>query len=158
MITKNLISLMSSIFSSESGFKLKNLQGSELTWANRQFYNMFTSDLQYKDYSNMTDDNLGIYLLLGTGAATATSDDYKLDSIESNYTVIAQNHTVFTNTYGNQILVINRIIQNTSSSAITINELGLCGWQIMIAREVLDEPVTLQPGEKHTFTMTIGLE
>ena len=158
MITKNLISLMSSIFSNTASFKLKDLQGSYQPFANRNFYNLFISDLQYKDYSNMTDDNPGIYLLLGTGAATATSDDYKLDSIESNYTVITQNHTVFTNTYGNQILVINRIIQNTSSSAITINELGLCGWKIMIAREVLPEPVTLQPGEKHTFTMTISLE
>ena len=119
---------------------------------------MFSSDLMYKDYSNMADANAGIYLLIGVGTTTATSDDYKLDSIESNYTVITQNHTVFTNTYGNQILVINRIIQNTSSSAITINELGLCGWKIMIAREVLPEPVTLQPGEKHTFTMTISLE
>ena len=157
MINKNLISLMRSIFSSESGFKLKNLQGSELTWSNRQFYNMFSSDLMYKDYSNMSDDNVGIYLLIGSGTTPATSNDYKLDNVESNYTVITQNHTVFT-TYGNQILVINRIIQNTSSSAITINELGLCGLKIMIAREVLAEPVVLQPGEKHTFTMTIGLE
>ena len=158
MITKNLISLMSSIFSSESAFILKNLQGSEFSWLNRQFYDMFTSDLQYKDYSSMTEDNPGIYLLLGSGTTKATPDDYKLDNIESNYTVITQNHTVFTDTYDNQILVINRIIQNTSSSAITINELGLCGWQVMIAREVLPEPVTLHPGEKHTFTMTIGLE
>ena len=158
MINKNLISLMSSIFSSGSGFKFKNLQGSELAWSNRQFYEMFSSDLMYKDYSNMADANAGIYLLIGVGTTTATSDDYKLDSIESNYTVITQNHTVFTNTYGNQILVINRIIQNTSSSAITINELGLCGWKIMIAREVLPEPVTLQPGEKHAFTMTIALD
>lgn len=158
MITKNLISLMSSIFSNTSLFKIKDLQGSDQSWANREYYNMFTSDLQYKDYSNMAGDNLGIYLLLGTGATAATSDDYKLDNIESNYTVITQNHTIFTNIYGNQILVINRVIQNTSDSAITINELGLCGWKIMIAREVLSEPVTLQPGEKHTFTMTIGLE
>ena len=158
MITKNLISLMSSIFSSTSGFKLKNLQGGELGWSSRQLYNMFSSDLMYKDYSNMSDDSTGIYLLIGAGTTTATSDDYKLDSIESNYTVITQNHTVFTNTYGNQILVINRIIQNTSDSPIIINELGLCGWKIMIAREVLAEPVVLQPGEKHTFTMTISLE
>ena len=149
---------MSSIFSITSGFKLKNLQGGELSWDNRRFYDMFSSDLMYKDYSNMSDASTGIYLLIGAGTTTATSDDYKLDSIESNYTVITQNHTVFTNTYGNQILVINRIIQNTSSSAITINELGLCGWKIMIAREVLAEPVVLQPGEKHTFTMTISLE
>lgn len=158
MITKNLISLMSSIFSSASDFKLKNLQGGELAWFNRQFCDMFSSDLMYKDYSNMNDDNIGIYLLIGTGTTTATSDDYKLDNIESNYTVITQNHTVFTNTYGNQILVINRIIQNSSDSPITVNELGLCGCQIMIAREVLPEPVVLQPGEKHTFTMTISLE
>ena len=149
---------MSSIFSNTTSFKLKDLQGSYQSWANRSFYDLFTSDLQYKDYSNMTDDNVGIYLLIGVGTTTATSDDYKLDSIESNYTVITQNHTVFTNTYGNQILVINRIIQNSSDSAITINEMGLCGWKILFAREVLAEPVVLQPGEKHTFTMTIGLE
>lgn len=158
MITKNLISLMSGIFSNTQSFKLKDLQGSETTWNNQRFFEMFTSDLQYKDYSNMTDDNVGMYLLLGSGTTNATPDDYKLDSIESNYTVITQNHTVFTNTYGNQILVISRIIQNSSDSAITINEMGLCGWKILSAREVLPEPVTLQPGEKHTFTMTISLE
>ena len=158
MITKNLVSLMSSIFSDTTSFKLKDLQGSYQSWLNRNFYDMFTSDLQYKDYSNMTDDIPGIYLLLGSGTTKATPDDYKLDNVESNYTVITQNHTVFTDTYDNQILVINRIIQNSSDSAITINEQGLFGWTIMIARDVLPEPVTLQPGEKHTFTMTIALD
>lgn len=38
----------------------------------------------------------------------------------------------------------------------TINEIGMFGWTLMVAREVLAEPVTLQPGEKHTFTMTVS--
>ncbi len=155
MITNNLISLMSGIFSATVGFTLKNLQGSEQSWSNRSYYEMFTNDLPYKDYNA---DEAGCYLLLGSGDTTPTSVDYKLDSVQSDYSVLTQNHVVYTNVYTNQLFIITRIIQNTSDNPLTIKELGLCGWKILFARDVLPEPVILQPGEKHTFTMTISLE
>lgn len=111
------------------------------------------------DYSNAS---RGCYLLIGAGATPPTIDDYKLESLVSNYTVLAQTHTTFSK-YSASAFIITRTIQNPSTTEpLTIKEVGLFGGTsaqlYMIAREVLDEPVILQPGEKHAFTMTIGLE
>ena len=80
----------------------------------------------------------------------------------SNYTVVAQTHTTFSR-YNANAFIITRTIQNPSlAEPLTIKEIGLFGGSgrqlYMIAREVLDEPVILQPGEKHAFTMTIALD
>ena len=157
MINNNLVALMGLIFSGTSGFKFKNFKGEETYWANRNLYNMFLDDRYYTTYDSSNTD-AGIYMLLGSGATQPTPDDYKMDSIIDGYSVIDQKHTVFTEQCDGQLLLIYRTIQNTSDSPIIINETGLFGWNIMIAREVLDEPVILEPGKKHTFTMNIGLE
>ena len=59
------------------------------------------------------------------------------------------------------VLDCTRIIRNDSSEPITIKEIGLfvttnpeC---VLLAREVI-EPVTLQPGEKHSFTMDLCVQ
>lgn len=155
MITNNLISAMTMIFSSTTNFLFKKYNGESQGWGNRNLPGLFSSDLTAKSYSEIAND--GMSLLLGSGTTTATKTDYKLESIESKYTVLLQNHTIFEGKYSDQILLVNRFIQNTSDENITISEIGLFGYQMMFAREVLSEAVILKPGEKHTFSLSISL-
>lgn len=155
MITYNFMTTITSIFrgSSES-VPVKNYNGTKSTIFSNYIRNGFGSDLLYKTYPESNWD--GCYLLIGSGDSPESADAYKLDTLITQYTVLNQNH-VFSSTYGGDVLLINRVIENTSDEAFTVKEVGLFGTNYMIAREVLTEPVTVQPGEKHTFTMTIGL-
>lgn len=158
MVTKNFISIVQGGLK-RTGAKVKQTDGSlESAVFENSFYGQ-DKDRLNTDYSN---GSYGCYLLIGAGATPPTIDDYKLDSLVSNYTVLAQTHTLF-GQYGSSAFIITRTIQNPSSAEpLTIKEVGLFGGNntqlYMIAREVLDEPIILQPGEKHAFTMTIGLE
>ena len=110
-----------------------------------------------KDYTFSDQANR---LLLGTGDTLESPEDYKLAELTTDYTVLSSIKTL-SGAYGKEAVIYSRVIQ-AGESGLTIKEqglvLGLSGFSILIAREVLPEPVTLQPGEKHTFTMTISLE
>lgn len=158
MVTKNFISIVQGGLK-RTGAKVKhtteNLDSANFS---DSFYGQ-DKDRLSTDYS---DGSCGCYLLIGAGATPPTIDDYKLESLISNYTVLAQTHTTFSE-YSASAFIITRTIQNPNTTEpLTIKEVGLFGGNntqlYMIAREVLDEPIILQPGEKHAFTMTIGLE
>lgn len=134
---------------------VKTYDGTMSTTGGGYIPNNFNGDLNYTNYPGSNWD--GCYLLIGSGDSPEVPDAYKLDSVITQYSVINQTHAFFDN-YGGGVLLVNRVIQNTSEEAFTVKEIGLFGANYMVAREVLPKPVTLQPGEKHTFTMTIGLE
>jgi hypothetical protein len=99
-------------------------------------------------------------LLLGSGDSSASIDDYKLESLITDYSVLTHSKTSI-GTYDTLCTVFSRTIE--ANSNIIIKEYGVVstdtsGNTLLLTREVLPEPVVLQPGEKHTFTMTIGLE
>ena len=158
MVTKNFISIVQRALTGSS----KKVKRIDKTFYSTNFSDSFSegsTDKLNTDYSN---GSFGCCLLVGAGTTPPTIDDYKLDSLVSNYTVLAQTHITFSK-YSANAFIITRTIQNPSSTEpLTIKEVGLFGGDgeklYMIAREVLDEPVILQPGEKHAFTMTIGLE
>lgn len=142
-----------------SGKKVMQINGSTYIIDHSNSFYGTGKDKLGTDYS---DGATGCYLLLGSGSTPPAIDDYKLESLVSNYTVLTQTHTTFTE-YSATAFVITRTIQNPSlAEPLTIKEIGLFGGTgqqlYMIAREVLDEPVVLQPGEKHSFTMTIALD
>ena len=158
MVTKNFISIVQAGLKRTSG-KVKQIDESIQSIAFENSFSGYDKDKFNTDYSN---GSSGCYLLIGAGATPPTIDDYKLESLISNYTVLAQTHTTFSD-YSASAFIITRTIQNPDTTeSLTIKEVGLFGGSntqlYMIAREVLDEPVILQPGEKHAFTMTIGLE
>lgn len=156
MITYNFMTTITAIFRGSSvPTPVKNYNGTASTLYSNNIANGFGTDLLYKTYPESNWD--GCYLLIGSGDSQETPDAYKLDSVITQYSVINQTHT-FSDKYSGSVLLINRVIQNTSEEAFTVKEIGLFGTNYMIAREVLAEPVVLQPGEKHTFTMTISLE
>lgn len=108
----------------------------------------FGSDLKYTTYPESNWD--GIYLLVGSGDSEESINSYRLDSVISSYTCVSQTHTLDTN-FNNNLLTVVRVIQNTSTENITIKEVGLFAANYMVAREVLETPITIQPGEKIHF-------
>ena len=105
----------------------------------------------------------GVYLVLGTGTTPATAADIKLENVTEDYEVITQTKDSPL-TFSSSIITITRVIRNTGNAPLTISEVGLYAslanaftGAIMLAREVI-EPVTLQPGEKHSFTMDLCVE
>ena len=158
MVTKNFISIVQAGLQRAGGEVKRIDESMKSTNFDDSFYGGGKDRLN-TDYSSSSS---GCCLLIGAGATPPTIDDYKLDSLVSNYTVLAQTHTLV-GQYGSSAFIITRTIQNPNTTEpLIIKEVGLFGGSgsqlYMIAREVLDEPVILQPGEKHAFTMTIGLE
>lgn len=105
----------------------------------------------------------GVYIVLGTGTTPATAADIKLENVTEDYEVVTQTKDIPL-TFSSTIMTITRVIRNTGNAPLTISEVGLYAsyanaftGAMMLAREVI-EPVTLQPGEKHSFTMDLCVE
>ena len=105
----------------------------------------------------------GVYLVLGTGTTPATAADIKLEKVTEDYEIITQTKDIPL-AFSSTIMTITRVIRNTGNTPLIISEVGLYASYLnnftgamMLAREVI-EPVTLQPGEKHSFTMDLCVE
>lgn len=105
----------------------------------------------------------GIYLVLGTGTTPATAADIKVENVTEDYEIVTQTKDIPLK-FSSSIITITRVIRNTGNAPLTISEVGLYAnyanafiGAMMLAREVI-EPITLQPGEKHSFTMDICVE
>lgn len=104
----------------------------------------------------------GHWMVFGEGSTPVKSSDISIESpITDGFTVISQTSNI-PYIYSSTVMTVTRIVQNTISAPITISEVGLYGANtstaMLLAREVLDEPVTLQPGEKHSFTMDLCVQ
>lgn len=104
--------------------------------------------------------NRGFAIQFGTGTTAATYEDYTLEtpitsglSIVSNYGTLTQ-PTSYDNVTHHISSKHSYTINNTSASPITINEFGIyvdaaesVGESILIYRDVLTTPITLNPSE-----------
>lgn len=154
MITTNVLCALKSNYSGANS-RGKTFNGDLSISINMNQGANFRTDFKYVTYPESNWD--GIYLLIGSGNSEESVNSYKLDSVISNYTCISQMHTLDTE-FNNNLLTVVRTIQNTSAEEFTIKEVGLFAANYMVARELLETPVTIQPGEKYTLSMTIGLE
>lgn len=157
MITKNFMACIIAQTDTNLNVSAKKVDGEYIT----QRYGNISNFLGYES-SNGLDYSAGqsMRLLFGSGNSSASIDDYKLESLITDYSVLAHSKTSI-GTYDTLCTVFSRTIQ--ANSNITIKEYAIVGVDnsgnaLLLAREVLPEPVVLQPGEKHTFTMTISLE
>lgn len=105
----------------------------------------------------------GVYIVLGTGTTPATAADISLENVTEDYEIITQTKDI-PQIFSSSIMTITRVIRNTGNAPLTISEVGLYASYanaftggMMLAREVI-EPVTLEPGEKHSFTMDICVQ
>ena len=103
----------------------------------------------------------GFTLFVGTGDTTETAEDYKLASaVELAVTAASCLHADNGKTF------VTRTFQNNTENAVTIKEVGLYVFRctgnvdnrvVMIARKVLEIPITLEVGDVYTFTYSIDL-
>lgn len=121
--------------------------------------NICTSGSYYDDRSIPTGNfNFsGCEIYLGTGNVTPTIDDYKLSG-ELITSLISQEQSTTAN---NNSITFSAIATNNTESPVTIKEIGLGGYYIskpcviLLTRDVLPTPVTLNTGDSKTFSITI---
>lgn len=117
----------------------------------------------------------GGMLILGSGTTEPSKGDYKLESWipTSKLQYISSRQVCFVNNNDNPkrnpeyACQLVYTYQNVSSDPITIGEIGLVNFcrfnkgdgtayytsKLLLARNVLSNPVTIAPGESYTFTM-----
>lgn len=100
----------------------------------------------------------GGQIYLGTGNVTPTIDDYKL----SGELVTGLTSQKESTTANNNSITFSAIATNNTESPVTIKEIGLGGYStgstacvVLLTRDVLATPVTLNTGDSKTFSITI---
>lgn len=100
----------------------------------------------------------GCEIYLGTGNVTPTIDDYKL----SGELVTGLTSQEKSATANNNSITFSAIATNNTESPVTIKEIGLGGYTtgatacvVLLTRDVLPTPVTLNTGDSKTFSITI---
>ncbi len=122
--------------------------------------NICTSSTNY-DSTSIPTGNFnfqGCEIYLGTGNVTPTIDDYKLSgNLITGLTSQSQPTTA-----NNNSITFSAIATNNTESPVTIKEIGLGGYAtgngacvILLTRDVLATPVTLNVGDSKRFSVTI---
>lgn len=100
----------------------------------------------------------GCEIYLGTGNVTPTIDDYKLSG-ELITGLVSQEQSTTAN---NNSITFSATATNNTESPVTIKELGLGGYVsdskpfvVLLTRDVLATPVTLNTGDSKTFSIKI---
>lgn len=163
MLTNNSAGLISVNLQSTSGNYdvCKTTEGKSASASYSWLKQLFSALLPLKNVPSSS--ATGAYLVLGTGTTPATVADIKLENVTEDYEIVTQTKAIPLK-FSSSMINITRVIQNTGNAPLTISEVGLYAsyanaftGAIMLAREVI-EPVTLQPGEKHSFTMDLCVE
>lgn len=98
-------------------------------------------------------------IALGSDDTPATADDYKWEHGVDNLTNSGYSHKIV-NRNGNWVCRYTRTVTNDTAEDITVKEVALIqvfgGMKVMIAREVLDQPVTIKSGGIQAFGIDIG--
>lgn len=100
----------------------------------------------------------GCEIYLGTGNITPTINDYKLSGeLVTGLTSQAQDTSATNNS-----ITFSAIATNNTKSPVTIKEIGLGGYAlgstacvVLLTRDVLPTPVTLNVGDSKRFSITI---
>lgn len=100
----------------------------------------------------------GAHIYLGTGNTAPTIDDYKLSGdLITGLTSQVQNTSATNNS-----ITFSATATNNTDAPVTIKEIGLGGYKsasgtcvVLLTRDVLPTPVTLNVGDSKTFSITI---
>lgn len=163
MLTNNSAGLISVNLQGTSGNYdvCKTTEGKSASASYSWLKQLFSTLLPLKNVPSSS--ATGVYIVLGTGTTPATVADIKLENVTEDYEIVTQTKAIPLK-FSSSMINITRVIQNTGNAPLTISEVGLYAsyanaftGAMMLAREVI-EPVTLQPGEKHSFTMDLCVE
>ena len=143
-------------------------------YANNSSYMNWTrfttlANMKYTDVYNSTNASASVYLafVLGSGSTSATSADYFVETPidETNLTLASVSSTYINLGTVNARRNLSATYTYAGTSALTINEVGLIFKGVegpyddsvfLIAREVLDSPITVNQGDTFTVSMVIG--
>lgn len=111
-----------------------------------------------------TTNEIGTFILVGSGTAEPSLSDYKLENCISDLTDCGQ----YIALSSVNLFSVNRILQNNTDEDVVINEVGLYNrpaygdsdkgrTKLLLVREVLPETVTLHPGDSYTFTISLTI-
>lgn len=160
-------------------FKVTNSVGEECNICSNSDYTSyivsqwFGGSMELNDSTNTPDTTASTFgkrsLSLGRGTTTPTEDDITLEDFIENESVstlsIACNQK-------EGIVIIQKTVKNVSGEDLTVSELGFFTSKssryssipipvndgaYLWAREVLDTPVTIAPGEMATFAMSVTI-
>lgn len=167
--TKGMSWNFGNLIYSNNNYNIVNTEGKSLRELSAEGISLPSGSLYFQNFlGSPSNDNkeamskstgAGAMILFGTGTTPPSVDDFKLDSIIENIEIIN------TNIAGNSdIWLCSRTIRNNNNDVVRISEVGLYSapanynynFRYLLAREVLQEPVVMQPGEVYTFTFTIG--
>ena len=119
-----------------------------------------TVDTQYNSAEVPTSNFsfTGAQIFLGTGNTAPTIDDYKLSGdLITGLTSQVQNTSATNNS-----ITFSATATNNTDAPVTIKEIGLGGYKsttgtcvVLLTRDVLPTPVTLNVGDSKTFSITI---
>ena len=131
----------------------------------------------YTEKINITGYNCNAFIILGSGNTNPTIDDYKLENCNLDYSVSEYRQsynsltqvanvyiTIVPNVDGGTVSEIGVYTMNTQDSAdtsdsyasiVTSDTSSYKNCCCMIARSVLDNPITLEANKPYTFTYTI---
>lgn len=122
--------------------------------------NICTSGSYYDSTIILTSNVIfsGCEIYLGTGNVTPTIDDYKLSGeLVTGLTSQGQSTTA-----NNNSITFSATATNNTDAPVTIKEIGLGGYisgktpcVVLLTRDVLATPVTLNVGDSKTFSITI---
>ena len=176
MITQNLINLMSlrGLFNYNSPKNVKKIDGSDAVLRSEMFINlnMFSYDKKtYYDIAlNEASDIVNEATFgLGSGTKEPSIDDFSLESVfaDNVFTVETFNYIIDNSYKPKYIFTIT--YKYTGADAITISEVGMFtklmlestssghyAVPIMLAREVLETPITVSNNDIFTVTMTLS--
>ena len=170
MITQNLIQSFfwaTANYDIYNTFKGKDLGGIEFSYRNPKLNTIFniTPNVTYSTLYTFHDANI---LYFGTGTKEATVSDHKLQSpIEGNVFTPGSASTIHNTNYPGNYTITQSFVY-TGSTDVTITEVGLInsvaksanssdGYaRLLMAREVLENPITVSKGQQFVVTMTIS--
>lgn len=92
-------------------------------------------------------------IAFGSGSTPPTPADIKMEAEVSGVTVTSTTRNV-AKVNGGFRLENTHTVKNTGTEAVTIREVGYLGYHILMSRSLLENPVTLQPGETGVITVT----
>ena len=98
------------------------------------------------------------YIIVGSSNIEPSVDDYYLKDAKA----LTKISSTRTNPDSNSDFMINvqTVLKNETNETIVVKEVGLIGtgynsWTFLLLREVLPEPIIIQPNKKYLFNMTI---
>lgn len=170
MLTKNFVSAYKAAIYNEKVPVTNKKGGQAVVYSGAIAGNILrlpnTLDANLNDYAEIN-IQVGV-MVIGDDDTPATAYDYDLKhTLTSGFDVISQTSTIYTNRLDSSFGTITRVIKNTSSDLITVKEIGYLvsgsidhnnSPIILLAREVLTTPVTIQPGEKYSFTLDLCVD